>query len=477
MRLSYHQQRLVALLLAYVLANTTTPLSVCAQQMVSSPTSKLSESKNQHGWIDVREIGAGETLHILVGHSILLHGISNMRRLYVGNPTALQAFTSGPHEVVLTAKAPGISSFVVWDTAEHSALYSIEADIDPEALRRSLHDAYPTSNISVDGREGRINLTGTVSAQEIVEGASKLAALYTKDVVSSLQLVPVHSKQVQLKLRIVEVDRTRMEQYGLNIFAGGKVPFTLSTGQFPTSLATTTGTTSVSNSVTVSDPLNIFLYSQALNFGVTVKDLEQKQILQVLAEPTLTAMSGQSAKFLSGGEFPYPVVQGSSVAGASAAVTIMFRPYGVKVDFTPTVNSDGSIRLKVAPEVSTLDFANAVSIAGFTIPALSTRRAETEVEIQSGQSFAVSGLLDHRTTESLSHLPGIASIPILGKIFASKAYTHSVVELVVLVTATVIDPLTDTTRPLEPHPPVSYLDDNTFDQQLSKEQTLHPKKQ
>ncbi len=438
-----------------------------ASSMVNEPPVASS------GRVDLHDVGAGETLHITVGHSIVLHGTTKMRRVYVSAPAILQSFTSAPDEVVLTAKAPGISSFVIWDTTGHMSLYMVSADVDPEALQRALSEAYPASHIGVSGREGRIYLSGSVPTQEVVDGSAKMAGLYAKDVVNALQLVPVHGKQVQLKLRIVEVDRTRMEQYGLNIFSGGKVPLGITTGQYPSSTSITSGP---SPSATVSDPLNLFLYSQALNLGVTIKDLEQKQILQVLAEPTLTAMSGQSAKFLSGGEFPYPVVQGSSTAGSSSPITIMFRPYGVKVEFTPTVNLDGSIRLKVAPEVSTLDFSNSVSISGFTIPALSTRRAETEVEIQSGQSFAVSGLLDHRTTESLSHLPGIASIPILGKIFVSKAYTHSVVELVVLVTATVIDPLTDSTIPVQPHFVVPNLDADTFDQQLSKEQKILPKK-
>ena len=295
--------------------------------------------------------------------------------------------------------------------------------------------------------------------------APKLAASYSKEVVNSLRLVSARVKQVQLKLRIVEVDRTKMEQYGISFAGGGRNPFALSTQQY-------SAPTPVGGIVNYTDPLNLLLFSSKLNVGVTIKDLEQKQILQVLAEPTLTAMSGQSAKFLSGGEFPYPIVQGAASGTGSAAVTIMFRPYGVKVDFTPTVNEDGSIRLKVAPEVSTLDFANAVSISGLTVPALSTRRAETEIEIKSGQSFAVSGLLDHRTTESLSQIPGISGIPILGKLFTSKSYTRSVVELVVFVTASIVDPLSDNLVVPGPEAPTPYLDTNEFDQQLSKEQRL-----
>jgi pilus assembly protein CpaC len=252
-----------------------------------------------------------------------------------------------------------------------------------------------------------------------------MALLYTKDVVNSLVVVPVHGKQVQLKLRIVEVDRTRLDQLGVNLFAGGRTAIGTSTQQF-SSTATGSGST-----LSVSDPLNIFLYNSKLNVGLTVQDLEQKQILQVLAEPTLTTLSGLPARFLSGGEFPFPVVQGGT--GNTTAISIEFRPYGVKVDFTPTVNPDGSIRIKLSPEVSTLDYTNAVTISGFTIPALSTRQTETEVEIQNGQSFVVSGLLDHRTTEIMSKMPGISSIPILGDLFRSKNFNHSVVELVIIV--------------------------------------------
>ena len=370
-----------------------------------------------------------------------------MRRIYVGNPVILQSFNSGPEEVVLTAKTAGISSLVIWDTQGRSRLYTVSADIDPSGLRRSIEQAYPDNPIDVQATEDRIALTGIVSSAEVYDGIAKLAAIYTKEVANSLRVVPIHGKQIQLKLRIIEVDRTKLEQFGVNISAGNSVTASVSTQQF-------------------TDPLNLSLYSTAANVGVQVQALEQKQILQVLAEPTLTTISGQSARFLSGGEFPFPVVQGGT--GNSTAITIQFRPYGVKVDFTPTVNSDGSIRLKVAPEVSTLDYANAVTISGFTIPALATRRAETEVELKDGQSFVLSGLLDHRTTESLSRIPGIASIPILGQLFRSKNNSHSVVELVVIVTATVVDPLRDPGMVKEPSLAVPNMESQSFDSQLNK---------
>ena len=402
---------------------------------------------------------ANDVIHLTVGHSAVLTSAVPLRRVYIGNPAVLSSYCSGTSEIVLTAKTAGVSSMVLWDEAGSHRLYTVSADLDPDALRGSFDAAFPGSSIHVDTGEGKIFLTGSVASDAASDAALKMASLYAKDVVNSLVVEPVHGKQVQLKLRIVEVDRTRLSQFGVNIFSPGigSTSGSASTQQY-SSTATGSGT-----SLSVSDPLNIFLYNSKLNVGVTVQDLEQKQILQVLAEPTLTTLSGLPASFLSGGEFPFPVVQGGT--GNSTAISIQFRPFGVKVDFTPTVNADGTIRIKLSPEVSTLDYSNSVNISGFTIPALSTRRAETQVEIQNGQSFIVSGLLDHRTTEIMSKVPGIASVPILGELFRSKNFNHSVVELVIIVTATVVDPLKSSPQatPEQPKMSVPNLDPNAFD--------------
>ena len=395
----------------------------------------------------LQSIGANQTLHILVGQSTMLRGVSPMRRIYIGNPAILQTFTSGPEEVVVTAKSPGISSLVIWDTQGRSCLYTVSADIDPSALRTSLREAYPNSHIEVQATEDRINLTGTVPSPEAFDGIAKLAGIYSKDVANSLRIVPLRGKQVQLKLRILEVDRTKLEQFGVNLSYGGKI------------ITAGTSTQQFTN------PLNLSFYNAKTGLGVQVQDLEQKQIVQILAEPTLTTLSGHAATFLSGGEFPFPVVQGG--VGNSTAITIMFRSYGIKVDFTPTVNADESIHLKVAPEVSTLDYTNSVTISGFTIPALSTRRAESEVELKDGQSFILSGLLDHRTTEILAQVPGIANVPILGQLFRSKNNTRSVVELVVMVEVHVIDPIGNPEPAREPNWPLQNLNSDKFDQQAT----------
>jgi pilus assembly protein CpaC len=438
----------------------------CSISLAQSATSVASSDSSAAPTIQSATVK--DAIHIMVGRSVIFRSADPLRRVYVGNPAVLQTFTAGQNEVVMTAKAAGISSMVVWDDSGASHLYTMSADIDPQALRMSLSDAFPGADIHADSGEGKIFLTGTVATVAASDAAAKMASLYAKEVVNSLTIVPVHGKQVQLKLRIVEVDRTRLDQLGINIFAGGRTAVSTTTGQFASGVST------AASAVTVSNPLDIFLYNAKLNVGLTVQDLEQKQVLQVLAEPTLTTLSGLPARFLSGGEFPFPVVEGGT--GGSTAISIQFRPYGVKVEFTPTVNADGSIHLKLSPEVSTLDYSNAVTISGFTIPALSTRRAETEVEIQDGQSFVVSGLLDHRTTDIMSRVPGISNVPILGQLFRSKTLNHSVVELVIIVTASVVDPLASMPKQAQSAPSfvVPSLDTDAFDVSLRHEVGVHP---
>lgn len=402
---------------------------------------------------------------------------TRLRRIYVSNPAVLDSFTASPTQIVITAKTAGVSSLVLWNETGESQAYLVSADVDVDGLRRSLKEALPYENIKAEGNENRVSLSGIVSDSAAEGTALKLAALYSKNVADSLVLAPQHTKQVRLKVRIVEIDRSKADQAGFNFFSAGKNTSNFTTGQFP---ATTTNQSQSSSSssgsssagstaaslLALSDPLNLLFYNSSLNVGAVVKDLENKQILQILAEPTITTVSGQKASFLSGGEFPFPVIQGGT--GGFTSVTIQFRPYGVKLDFTPVVTPEGTIQLKVIPEVSALDYSNAVTISGYTIPALSTRRADTEVELKDGQSFAISGLLDHRTTDLLSKMPGIGDIPILGTLFKSKNINHSVVELVVIVTPTIVDPLTDSTPPAEPHLAIPTMTPQAFDKTVSK---------
>ncbi len=411
-----------------------------------------------------------EHLHLIIGHSLFLKTPERLRRVYVSDPAVLQSFVPTPNEVVITAQAPGVSSVALWNVSGQSVHYIISADLDVAGLRRSIEQALPGEDVHVQAQEGRVYLSGTVLGDPANKEALNLAANYSKDVVSSLAVDYVHPQQVRLQVRIAEVDRTKLSQFGFNFFSGGRNTSSTGTQQFSslsttqTSSATSGASSAIQTALEVSNPLNFFIYNSKLNIGATMADLEAKDVLQILAEPSITAISGHEGDFLSGGEFPYPVIQGG--AGNFASVTIMFKPYGVKLAFTPTVNADGTILLKVAPEVSALDYTNTVTISGYTIPAISTRRAETEVELRDGQSFSISGLLDHRTTVLLDKTPGIANVPILGELFKSKNNTHSVDDLVVIVTANVIDPLHEDTHPSTPKLALPNMGADQFDHTL-----------
>jgi pilus assembly protein CpaC len=427
----------------------------------------------------ISRIGAGETLHVMVGHSFVLDNKTRLRRVYVSDPAILNSITLSPTQIIVTAMAPGVTSLILLDEAGQAESYVVSSDVDVEGLRVAMHDAMRGDQVSVQGSGGRVILSGNVNDAQ-ADSAVKLAALYTKDVANAMTIVASHPKQVRLQVRILEVDRSKLLQLGVNLFnPGGNTSFLASatTSQFP-STATLTQSGSGGNlggvTLTTSNPLNFFLYSTKLNLGTTIQDLQNKQVLQILAEPTITTISGVKADFLSGGQFPFPVVQPGSGAGGAPIVTIQFRDYGVKVEFTPVVNEDGTIRLAVTPEVSALDYTNAVVINGINVPALSTRKAQTEVELRSGQSFAISGLLDQRTSDLLSKTPGVASIPILGNLFKSKNVNHSTTELVVVVTPTVVDPLTETAPPAEPDLPIPTLNRGNFDNSLGKDRNPQP---
>jgi pilus assembly protein CpaC len=413
-----------------------------------------------------------KSLHVVVGHTFFLNTSVRLKRVYVSNPAVLSSLTSSPYEVLITAKTAGVSSVVVWDAFGQSTVYTVSADIDADGLRKDLAAALPKQPIQVTSLQDRIELSGSVATQDQADSAVKLAMIYAKDIANSLTIKPLPVKQVELKVRFIEVDRVKLAQYGVNFLSQGQNIAATSTQQFSAFSGLTTST-AAATATSISNPLNLLLYNQSLNVGVAIADLEQHQVVQTLAEPTITSISGEEASFLSGGEFPFPVVQGGS--GSTVSVTVQFRPYGVKLVFTPTVNSDGTIRLKVAPEVSALDYTNEVEISGYDIPALTTRRAQTDVELQNGQSFAISGLLDRQLTDTFNSMPGIASIPILGQLFRSKSTNTSHVELLVIVTPTVVDPLTSSKPIVEPKNSLPYLDTKHFDEEVKPPAKKLPK--
>jgi pilus assembly protein CpaC len=321
--------------------------------------------------------------------------------------------------------------------------------------------------IAASADQDNVVLTGYVISKDEYTQVDKLASSYGKGVFNSLRIAPPHERQVRLQVKFVEVDRTRMQQAGFNFLALGKTIGMTGTGQSsPFQAPSISSTSTTGQSVTVNNPMNLLLFSSGLNIGAAIEDLESKNVLQILAEPTINALSGHKARFLSGGMFPYPMVQGGTAGQTS--VTVQFMPYGVKLEFEPYVLDDGTIRLHVAPEVSALDYTNEVQIAGLSIPAMATRSAETDIELRDGQTFMLSGLLDHRVTDAFQKMPGISSIPILGQLFRSKNVQSSTTDLLVIVTPTIVDPLTmPQPAPVLPKVTKPFLNNDSFDNSLN----------
>jgi pilus assembly protein CpaC len=245
--------------------------------------------------------------------------------------------------------------------------------------------------------------------------------------------VPPVETQILLHVRFANVDRGVGQDLGLGLASGAFNQSTvIGTGQFPGPKADTSG------NVSLADALNILLFRKDINLAAAIKALESKRMLETLAEPNVMAINGKPASFISGGEFPVPMVQGG---GSVGAVSISFREFGIRIEFLPRITPRGTIQLQVAPEVSSLDYSNAVTFQGYTIPALATRRIQTEVELESGQSFVIAGLLDNRTTETLNKIPGLSAIPLLGKIFQSRSISKNNSELMVIVTPEVVRPI------------------------------------
>lgn len=383
---------------------------------------------------------AGERIELTVGGSAVIEYPSGISRISTSNPDVVDPVPVSKREVLLQGKSAGMATVVLWGSSGERRFYAVTVGQDLEPLRRLLRETFPGEQIEVQAGRDAIALTGRVSSAAVAERAAALAAPLAKNVVNQLQVARAEAeKQILLKVRFAEVDRSATSALGANLILTGALNTVgrTTTGQFPAPSLNQTGAGGPTV-FTLSDALNVFAFRPDLNLGAFVRALQTRGLLQILAEPNLVATEGKEASFLAGGEFPVPVVQGGANVGA---VTIQFREFGIRLSFTPQVTERNTIKLHVKPEVSSLDFANGVQISGFLVPALSTRRLETHIELRQGQSFAIAGLLDDRVTENLSRVPGLSSIPLLGALFKSRQQNKSKTELLVLVTPEIARPV------------------------------------
>jgi pilus assembly protein CpaC len=375
-------------------------------------------------------------IDLLVGRSTVVNVASPIARVSLTVPDIADAMVTSPNQLLIHGKKAGTISLFVWDRGGAISTYEVKVRHDLSTLSEQLKQLFPGEPITVIGSGKDVVISGTVSSQYVVEKAANVAAGYVEKAENVVNLLKqqegMASNQVMLRVRFAEVSRSAVQELGASFFAHGfkkdwfgrTAPDGVPSPDFDDQ-----------KGLVFSDFLNLFVFNSKEGLGGVVRALQTKGLFQSLAEPNLIATNGKEASFLAGGEYPYPVIQ---AGGNSNAVTIMFKEFGVRLSFTPTVLGGDLIHLKVRPEVSSLDFANAVTVQGFRIPALSTRRTETEVELRDGQTFAIAGLMNNTLTNTMSKIPGIGDIPILGHLFRSKAHQKNQTELVVMITPVII---------------------------------------
>lgn len=464
------------LVIPVTVANSQQPAAAPDSQTASQEPSNQGPSASAQ--TPAAEAQGAAPLRVLVGKSLLINTTERLRRVSVTDPTVADAIVVTPTQILVHGRSPGEVSLLIWDELERSRSFDLRVDVDVSAAAEEEKSVFPEEQITVTPSRSAIVLSGHVSTEDVAKRAGMIAEAYSKNVVNVLTFGPVGAQEVLLEVKFAEVDRTAVTQLGINLFTPGNANTTATstTGQFggltvtpPTSTTTINPpaaageapivtTTTSPGRVTVSNALNLFLFRSDINLGAVIQALQQRNLLQILAEPNLIAVNGKEASFLAGGEFPFPIVQPGQ---GFTAVTISFKEFGVRLKFTPVIMPNGNIHLRVVPEVSQLDFTNGITIQGFTVPALSTRRADTEFELQDGQSFVIAGLMDNRVTNIVNKVPGLGDIPILGNFFKSKNAQKSHTELMVLCTARRISPSTQ--PPVTPSNPQPFLDKDKFD--------------
>jgi pilus assembly protein CpaC len=391
----------------------------------------------------------GENVTLIVGRSTVLDTGHPIARVSLTSADIADALVTSSSELLINGKTPGTISMFVWDRAGAIRRYEVVVQRDLTRLSTQLQELFPGESIAAQNNGRAILLSGVVSSKEVIDRAVSVAAGYVEkkdDVVPLLQIQSGRSNQVLLHVRFAEVSRNALTEVGANFalhgFKDGRWFGRSTTQQFPAPQWDKDG------KLVFSDFLNLFLFDSKEGITGVVRALQDKGLFQSLAEPNVVAESGKEASFLAGGEIPIPIAQPSN---GTVALTVQYKEFGIRLNFTPIVNGN-RVHLKVRPEVSTLDYANAVTLQGFRIPAFSTRRTETEIELENGQTFSIAGLMNNTMNSSLQKIPGIGDIPILGLLFKSKAAQKGQTELVVMITPEILPNGSVGVTPVLPRP-------------------------
>jgi pilus assembly protein CpaC len=374
-------------------------------------------------------------VNVLVGQSRVINFDRPVGRFSVSNPEIAEAVLVTPDQVLVNGKQFGQVNFIAWEQSGGNYLvFDVYVRANLSLIDSQIRALFPKDDIRLSQANGSVVLSGSVTSPETAAQAQSVVEAAGFKTVNMLASPAKGIAQVQLQVQVAEVSRNRLKDLGTSYaYQGQSSGVYANTGGGPSALKEVVGGVL---SGTFTSALNLFV--MAGNTASMIRALQTQGALRQLAEPNLIAMDGEQASFLAGGEFPVPIVQSGS---DRSTVTVMFKEYGVRLNFKPTIIDEDHIRLTLEPEVSTIDFANGVKFDGFVIPALRTRRAKTGIELRDGQSFALAGLLDNSEQRSLSKVPVLGDVPVLGALFKSKSYQKQETELIFIVTAQLVKPV------------------------------------
>ena len=383
-------------------------------------------------------------VNVLVGQSRVINFDRPVGRFSVSNPEIAEAVLVTPNQVLVNGKAFGQVNFIAWEqSAGEYLVFDVYVRANLSLIDSQIRALFPKDDIRLSQANGSVVISGSVTDPKVaaqVDSVVQAAGFKTVNMLAS----PIKNiAQVQLQVRVAEVNRTKLRDYGTSfttIPQGGTAGY-VNSGGGPSTLQdfSVSPVQTVLESL-VSPALNLFIFNRQINTAAMLRVLRTQGAFRELAEPNLIAMDGQQASFLAGGEFPVPVVQGGGSSNGMA-MSVEFKEYGIRLNFKPTILDEDHIRLELEPEVSTIDYANGVKFNGFVIPGLRTRRAKTGVELRDGQSFALAGLLDNSETKTFSRIPIVSDIPVIGSLFKSKSFQKNETELMFIVTAQLVKPV------------------------------------
>ena len=421
--------------------------------------SSASSSYAQVSATEAVEQHDSQKLELTSGKSKVLDLPMAIKRASLANPDVADTVVLSPTQIYLTGKTTGVTNLMLWnESGKMVSMYDVVIVPDLSRLKENLHKTLSEEkDILVTSSHDHITLSGTASnANNLTRALSMAEAYAPKKVVNAMQVGGV--QQVMLEVRVAEMNRELIRRLGINFSVIGSNGFAVSLLGGLTSLASFTnpvgGAATVSSVVTSSITQVFGFDTGSLSWTGFVDALKEENLIKVLAKPTLVALNGQEAAFLAGGEFPIPVPQ------AFGLVTVQFKKFGVGLVFTPNIINSKHISLTVAPEVSELDFQNALRLQGFVVPAITTRRASTTIELADGQSFAIGGLMRDNVRESVKKVPFLGEIPILGALFRSSSFQKNESELLIIVTPHLVKPLDMTAQTL---PTDYYVEPNDFE--------------